>query len=67
MEIEFEEGKPDSVEDLERAKNAVKLDFIKMNMASPVFIHYTVIMRALDELIFLRGVMDKIKKNKEGS
>jgi hypothetical protein len=60
-EMEFEEGKQDPIEDLEAARNAIQAELVKFNI-SPIFIHYTVILRALNELITIRKYIDKKKQ-----
>jgi hypothetical protein len=63
MPVDFEEGKQDPIEDLEAARNAIQAELVKFNI-SPIFIHYTVILRALNELITIRKFI--MNKRKEG-
>lgn len=61
MTVEFEEGRPDSIEDLEAARRAIQGELIKFNV-TPVFIHYPLIIRALHELITIRKHLEKQKE-----
>jgi hypothetical protein len=65
MSVEFEEGGLDSIEDLEAARKAIQAEIIRFNV-SPVFIHYPLIIRALNELIVVRKYLDKKKQEGYG-
>jgi len=65
MSIEFVEGERDSIEDLDAAKKAITKKMITEigKTFDPIQLHYTVIIRALDELIMIRKIiLDKRKE-----
>ena len=64
MSVEFVDGGRDSIEDLEEAKKAITMEFVKgAANPTPALIHFGVVIRALDELIMLRKYM--MAKRKE--
>jgi len=63
-DVEFVDGERDSIEDFEAAKQAITKKMITElgKNFDPIQLHYTVIIRALDELIMIRKhIMSKRK------
>lgn len=59
MSVEFTEGKRDRIEDIYQAKIALQTKFLT-GPIDPIFIHYSVVIRALDELIAIRKMEGNI-------
>ena len=58
-------GEPRSMQELELARDAVQKGLITFTNFSPLFIHFTVILDALNELIAMRKLLEQRKNEKE--